>query len=136
MSCSSSEDENVELLKEAQDNQFLKDCMFSGKQEKLNSAIEKTVSLRKTTDDDDYNIFKVTAEFRDYVAKNLSLLLEKNLKRNLEYIASDEVTKKRRKHGGIKLFSNSDKCLKLEIETVEKVPSSKTRSVLQDPKQQ
>nr|XP_023016073.1 uncharacterized protein C12orf43-like [Leptinotarsa decemlineata] len=127
MSCSSSDDENLELLKEAQDRQFLNDRLFTGSKEKLNSEITNKVSepLRKSADDENYNFFKVTPEFRTHVAKHLSSLLDKHLKKNLEYTASDDITRKKRKKGGIKLLSDSEKYLKVESESLEVSPKPK-----------
>nr|CAI5823996.1 unnamed protein product [Callosobruchus analis] len=115
MSSDSSDDENIEFLKEAQDNQFINDSMF-GDNKKENKIIETEklpASLRKSKDEDEqFNIFKVTPQFQQYVAKHLDRILDSSLKYK-QFRIADETCRKRRKHtsGGVKLFSSSDSVL-------------------------
>ncbi|CAH0551365.1 unnamed protein product [Brassicogethes aeneus] len=118
MSDSSSEDENLELLREAADSQFICDDMFNDKSKNGDVAVKIDVnnlppSLRKSKDEDEqFNLFHVTPEFRNYVAKHLSKLLEENLKKKLISV-SDKCEKKKKRKGGVKLLRNSEVFIKI-----------------------
>ncbi|VEN49443.1 unnamed protein product [Callosobruchus maculatus] len=115
MSSDSSEDENIELLKEAQDNQFINDSMFGDhkKENKVSESEKLPASLRKSKDEDEqFNLFKVTPQFQQYVAKQLDRILDSSLKYKTFKVA-DETRKRKTKQcgGGVKLFSSSDSVL-------------------------
>ncbi|XP_057670271.1 protein CUSTOS-like [Diorhabda carinulata] len=113
---SDSSDEDLALIKEAQDPQFFKENLYSSIQEskeKLQPVVE-LASLRKTVDENEqFNFLKVTPEFQKYVAKQLSFILDKQLEKNINYAVEDKVDRKKKKTtSGVKLFYNSDKLLK------------------------
>ncbi|KAJ8939384.1 hypothetical protein NQ314_011129 [Rhamnusium bicolor] len=97
MSSDSSDEENLEFLKEAQDSQFINDSMFSETPEKSakissNQNKETLPSLRKTKDDDaQFNFLKVTPEFRNYVARQLSSILDEKLEKQLVNVEVEEI---------------------------------------------
>ncbi|XP_056647536.1 protein CUSTOS-like [Diorhabda sublineata] len=113
---SDSSDEDLALIREAQDPQFFKENLYSSIQEskeKLQPVVE-LASLRKTVDENEqFNFLKVTPEFQKYVAKQLSFILDKQLEKNINYAVEDKVDRKKKKTtSGVKLFYNSDKLLK------------------------
>nr|CAH7727003.1 unnamed protein product [Callosobruchus chinensis] len=117
MSSDSSDDENLEFLKEAQDNQFINDSMFGDnkKENKVTQSETLPASLRKSKDEDEqFNLFKVTPQFRQHVAKHLDRILDSSLKYK-ELKVADETYKKKTKQccGGVKLFSSSERVLDL-----------------------
>lgn len=75
---------------------------------------EKPISLRITKDENEqFNFLKVTPEFRNFVAKHLTKLLDNKLERELEYDAYNREIKRKRKNSGVRLFSHSKKLLKV-----------------------
>ncbi|KAL1502566.1 hypothetical protein ABEB36_007691 [Hypothenemus hampei] len=121
MTSDSSEDENLELLRESIDSKFLNESMF--KDRPSASVIDEleTVtkplppSLRKTQDaDEQFNLFRVTPEFQSYIAKNLAKVIEEDLQKCLiAKIKKPERPRKTHRKSGVKLFSNSEKFLKI-----------------------
>ncbi|XP_050302560.1 uncharacterized protein LOC126740530 [Anthonomus grandis grandis] len=136
MSSDSSEDENLDLLREAVDSQFFNESMFT---ENANNAVknsEKTIqknlppSLRKVQDDDEqFNLFRVTPEFQIYVAKHLSRALEEKLLTLLKPMKSIENSKVKKHKSGVKLFRDSKKFLKIEKYDASLVLNKQTISV-------
>ncbi|KAL3271256.1 hypothetical protein HHI36_021747 [Cryptolaemus montrouzieri] len=96
MSSDSSDDENLDLLREAADSQFINDSMFQKSEDKEPILSKETTklppSLRVQEDEDDqFKLFKVTPQFQNYVAKALSRKLEEYLKTRLkEYPSRNE----------------------------------------------
>uniref|UniRef100_A0A6P7F842 Protein CUSTOS n=1 Tax=Diabrotica virgifera virgifera TaxID=50390 RepID=A0A6P7F842_DIAVI len=122
MSSYSSDDENLELLKEAQDSQFLQENLYSEKKDFIKPETQNIpASLRQKEDENEqFNNFKITPECQEYIAKHLCLLLDKKLENEFKYATDDtEVKSKRKKIGGVKLFSKSEKPIK-----IEKLPSN------------
>lgn len=65
-------------------------------------------SLRKNKDDDEqFNILGVTPEFQNYIAKHLSIILDKKLERVTKSKFTNQKYLKSNTAGGIKLFSSS-----------------------------
>ncbi|CAG9770079.1 unnamed protein product [Ceutorhynchus assimilis] len=123
MSSASSDDENLDNLKEAVDPQFFNDSLYKKKGNLDHHLTEPTgtsktnarPSLRKQQDDDEqFNLFRVTPEFQNYVAKHLSKTLEEELQKVLKSVKDTCLKKKARKSGGIKLLSNSEKFLRID----------------------
>ncbi|KAH1011689.1 hypothetical protein HUJ04_001007 [Dendroctonus ponderosae] len=126
MSSDSSDDENLDLLREAVDHEFLNDSMFTEKpfnsQEKAENN-PKPPSLRKTQDEDEqFNLFRVTPEFQQHVAKHLSQIIEDKLQKLTKIVENkDSVPTQKKRKAGVKLFSNSDKVLKvIKVNNLEK----------------
>lgn len=115
MSSDSSDNEDLELLREAQDTQFLKENLYSQDKDRTSEEVqEKPISLRITKDENEqFNFLKVTPEFRNFVAKHLTKLLDNKLERELEYDAYNREIKRKRKNSGVRLFSHSKKLLKV-----------------------
>ncbi|XP_072388200.1 uncharacterized protein [Diabrotica undecimpunctata] len=116
MSSYSSDDENLVLLKEAQDSQFLQENLYNCKKPE---NVNVSASL-KQRENDQFNNFKVTPEFQEYIARRLCWLLDKKLENEFKYATDGtEVKSKRKKIGGIKLFSKSEKLI-----TIGKTPNN------------
>ncbi|KAJ8981953.1 hypothetical protein NQ317_002126 [Molorchus minor] len=114
MSSDSSDEENLDLLKEAQDLQFINDSMFSEKHEKSNrnSVVEakkdKLPSLRVLNDEgDQFNFLKVTPEFQNTLPRNYQKFLDADLNQRLTDKKIVKRDGKETAKGGIKLFANS-----------------------------
>ncbi|RZC39763.1 C12orf43 -like [Asbolus verrucosus] len=120
----SSDDENLDKLREAADSQFINDAMFDKSLicEKK-SQTEKLQSLRRSKDDDEqFNSFRVSPEFRGYVAKHLSTMLDEVLKHKLDHSMKHENhPKTKRRKGGVKLLRTSPHYLKLKSNNSELV---------------
>ncbi|CAH1959373.1 unnamed protein product [Acanthoscelides obtectus] len=117
MSSDSSDDDNIELLKEAQDSQFINDSMFNKgiKGKKVAEKIELPGSLRKCKDEDEqFNLLKVTPQFQQYVSKQLDTILDSSLKYKKLKVSTATVDCKRSTKeysGGVKLFHTSETVL-------------------------
>ncbi|KAJ3652745.1 hypothetical protein Zmor_018683 [Zophobas morio] len=123
MSSDSSDDEDLMKLREATDSQFINDSMFNQKPGKVNvkEQIERPQSLRYSKDEDEqFNLFRVSPEFRNYVAKHLSSLLDKVLEKQLTSDSSvcDGSIKPKRRKSGVKLFRNSPHYIKVKTKDV------------------
>lgn len=83
-------------------------------------------SLRKSINEDEqFNLFRVTPEFRNYVAKHLSAFLEKDLQKVLHQVQTEQVSHKKKHNCGIKLFKTSTvKIKKFEADDIDqsKIP--------------
>ncbi|XP_066584289.1 uncharacterized protein [Prorops nasuta] len=118
---SSSEDETIRMaLAEATDPLFLKEALFSQKDFNIlkdTITVETPKSLRKNLDTfNDFHNFGVSENFKQFVAKKLNEMLEKNIRlKNQQLIENDNnyasVAEK-----GIKLLSNSYKFLDVKVE--------------------
>ncbi|ENN81434.1 hypothetical protein YQE_02127, partial [Dendroctonus ponderosae] len=132
MSSDSSDDENLDLLREAVDHEFLNDSILRLMGETLNVPVNsqekaennpKPPSLRKTQDEDEqFNLFRVTPEFQQHVAKHLSQIIEDKLQKLTKIVENkDSVPTQKKRKAGVKLFSNSDKVLKvIKVNNLEK----------------
>ncbi|KAJ8909651.1 hypothetical protein NQ315_002916 [Exocentrus adspersus] len=120
MTSDSSDEENLDLLKEAQDPQFINDSMFTDSPAKRTESANKKPlpSLRRTTDkDEQFNYFiKVTPEFRNYVSKQLSKILDRKLEKKFADLETPEAPRKKRKKTGIKLLSESEQYLEIDVD--------------------
>ncbi|XP_076257077.1 uncharacterized protein LOC143194285 [Rhynchophorus ferrugineus] len=134
MSSDSSDEENLDLLIEAADFQFINDSMFNDKRTKpvisTKSVYEQEVlpSLRRSQDEyEQFNIFHVTPEFQSYVAKQLSAILEKRLEQELTTVDDIEPERKKTK-SYVKLFSDSKHFLKIKDKYKVPVNPKKTNT--------
>lgn len=144
MHSDSSDDENLELLKEAQDNDFLSDSLFKNPKGMFTKnlfmlyhnffftahleLVEKTsekqanASLRKCKDENEqFNTLGVTPEFQKYIGKQLSAILDEKLEKIIKSKVSNEkpVNGNNQTAGGIKLFSDSEYFLELNENQVD-----------------
>ncbi|CAL1681273.1 unnamed protein product [Lasius platythorax] len=114
---SSSEDEiSPSILKEAIDQQFLNDNLYTGKAEfvpesKLETNKSKENSFRMSSKQDQFTNFCVTDSFQNFIANKLDEILERTIK-----LKSSKTTecfikqkRKRNKNSGVKLLSTSKK---------------------------
>ncbi|XP_060534201.1 uncharacterized protein LOC132706728 [Cylas formicarius] len=119
MSSDTSDEENLELLREATDPQFINDCMFKDKSSDSSvitvNIREQLPSLRKNKDEDEqYNFFRVTPEFRGFVAKRLARSLDDYLESLLVDTSEVVFPRKQSKNSGIRLFTSSESFLKIK----------------------
>ncbi|XP_018573099.1 uncharacterized protein C12orf43 homolog [Anoplophora glabripennis] len=118
MTSDSSDEENLDLLKEAQDSNFINDSMFSDSPAKstAHNQTKPLPSLRKTKNEEGHFSLKVTPEFRDYVARQLTSILDRKLDKKFADLPDPEVPRKKRKKVGVKLLSESKHFLELSEE--------------------
>ncbi|KAH0812822.1 hypothetical protein GEV33_009968 [Tenebrio molitor] len=122
MSSDSSDNEDLSKFREAADSQFIRDSMFDKSKSKISEdcKIEKPQSLRRNKDDEEqFNVVRVSPEFRDHVAKHLSNMLEELLQKKLSHKTTnyDSYIKPKRRKSGIKLFRDSSHYVK-KLKTV------------------
>lgn len=88
-------------------------------------------SLRKVQDEDEqFNLFRVTPEFQNHVAKHLSKALEQKLQKLLTSATHiDNIPRKKRRKSCVKLFKSSKKFLKIDKNNIEDTSSDKTNLV-------
>jgi hypothetical protein len=150
MSSDSSDDEDLSKFREAADSQFIRDSMFDKSKcaykvrlseffcncvfilAKISEErkIEKPQSLRRNKDDEEqFNVVRVSPEFRDHVAKHLSNMLEELLQKKLSHKTTnyDSYIKPKRRKSGIKLFRDSSHYVKLKSKA-ETVPVKKNNT--------
>ncbi|XP_077255149.1 uncharacterized protein LOC143893529 isoform X2 [Temnothorax americanus] len=131
---SSSEDEtSTNILREAIDQQFLNNDMYSVKKVQVTPSVqtnklgENSLSLKQ---EDRFTNFGVTATFQSFIAKKLDEILERTIelesRETINYCA--EQKRRRSKRSGIKLLSTSKKLL-----TITKVTEDCTER--RDPKE-
>ncbi|XP_012288715.1 uncharacterized protein LOC105704236 [Orussus abietinus] len=121
---SSSEDENeVEALKEATDNQFLNETLFQKSHKDDEEHISKSTvqaprkaSGRFIEETEQFNDFGATKTFKEFVAKKLTEFLERD---TLEVTVKDnrlpkEIKKETDEPYGIKLLSSSSNILSVD----------------------
>ncbi|XP_011644984.1 uncharacterized protein LOC105432071 isoform X2 [Pogonomyrmex barbatus] len=143
---SSSEDEtSTNSLKEAIDQEFLSNDLYSVKKNKIipqsevktNKFDEK--SLRSSKQEDQFTNFGFTATFQSFVAKKLDEILE----RNIEFESSETIgccgnqKQKKNKNSGIKLLSTSKKFLRSAEVTKKYIKHKKpkeSKQILEDEK--
>lgn len=94
---------------------FSSNCFYSAENNaNLRTVKQELPSLRKTIVKDDFNLFKITPEFRNHVAKHLSHLLDEKVN---NFISTDCNSVKKQEtqetKGGIKLFNSSNEFIKL-----------------------
>ncbi|XP_030747597.1 uncharacterized protein LOC115876061 [Sitophilus oryzae] len=114
MSSDNSDDENIDLLREATDFEFINDSMFANKSGesviKVNklSETQQFPSLRLSKDENEqFNLFHVTPEFQNYVARQLTKILDKYLEDKIQNIEYSEIPKRKKYRSGVRLFSDS-----------------------------
>ncbi|KYM98371.1 hypothetical protein ALC62_10894 [Cyphomyrmex costatus] len=144
---SSSEDENfTNNLKEAIDQQFLNNNLYSvekvkavSQSEPKTSKLDKSYSLRlNSKQEDNFTNFGVTATFQSFIAKKLDEILERSIKMESDKIANycDKQKQRKDKNFGIKLLSTSNKLLtvaKVEEECMEyKKKFKRNRQIRED----
>lgn len=133
MSSDSSDEENLDLLKEAQDAQFINDSMFSDSPTKSTGAYPKKPlpSLRKTRNEQAHFDLKVTPEFRNYVAKQLTNILDRKLSKKFTDLQfqETEVPRNRQEKGGVKLLSDSKYFLEVSDEIVTQKKASVAHNI-------
>lgn len=126
-----SSEENLELLREAADGQFINDSMFAsggtGDTDKEYNGItkqEKPLSLRpQMNKEQQHNELRVTPEFQAFVAKHLVRIIDRQLEEFQGDLSSSLVQNgdaKGQPDGGIQLFASSSSYL-----SVDTVPSYK-----------
>ncbi|CAG9857651.1 unnamed protein product [Phyllotreta striolata] len=124
MSSDSSEDENAHLLKEATDSEFLQENLYN-KDKPIEKPKTKLVSLRKDIEAEDEGSLKFSSGFRSHAEKHLSKLLEEQLDKRLVRVQSDKPIEAVQKKGGVRLFSNSKRSLKIEDDSEIKNKAAK-----------
>ncbi|EFA03353.1 hypothetical protein TcasGA2_TC013338 [Tribolium castaneum] len=132
MSSDSSEDEDLDKLREAADSQLLNNALYNKTEPKLEEPPNtKPQSLRRSKDEDEqFNLFRVSPEFQNYVAKHLSQILDKLLKERLETKNYENYVKPKRRKSGIKLLRDSVHCI--SVKTRDVAPQVKKRQVEED----
>ncbi|KAB0790958.1 hypothetical protein PPYR_02758 [Photinus pyralis] len=112
MDSSGSDEESERMIRAALDPEFMTDLIFSNGQEgPIDKATEP--SLRRRWDDaDQFDTLGVTPQFQAHVAKKLSQMLDKELEKRLTTKTGGPIWPSSKK-GGVKLFKNSPKRLKL-----------------------
>ncbi|XP_071571555.1 uncharacterized protein [Temnothorax nylanderi] len=132
---SSSEDEaSTNILREAIDQQFLNNDMYSMKKVQVTPSGVQTNKLGENSlsskQEDRFTNFGVTATFQSFIAKKLDEILERTIeletRETINYCA--EQKRRRSKSSGIKLLSTSKKLL-----TITKVTDDCTER--RDPKE-
>ncbi|XP_011311849.1 uncharacterized protein [Fopius arisanus] len=108
---SSSDDEMTRALKEATDSQFLTESLFDKKTK------EKEVTSVEDNYVEKYDEFGVSEGFKDYMAKKLIELLDRNIQMEDEITGSKSSRKRKKiKHekseSGVKLLRSSKNILK------------------------
>ncbi|KYQ53768.1 hypothetical protein ALC60_07251 [Trachymyrmex zeteki] len=136
---SSSEDEKfANILKEAIDQQFLNNNLYSLEKTKAipeseakTNKLDKNYSLKiSSKQGDEFTNFGVTATFQSFIAKKLDEILERTIEMESSEIPNycDEQKRRKDKSSGIKLLSTSKKLLtiaKIEEECTEHKKKSK-----------
>ncbi|KAF2899385.1 hypothetical protein ILUMI_06790 [Ignelater luminosus] len=126
-SSDTSDDESSHLLREAVDTEFINDGMFKSTNTKKNGKItedkisknidgdiKNLPSLRPNKNEDDqFNTLDVTPHFQNYVAKQLTKILDEQLNKTLEHNVEENTNGKRKRKGGIRLLSDSKKLIKV-----------------------
>ncbi|XP_065173286.1 protein CUSTOS-like [Atheta coriaria] len=109
-----SSEDDLSKLKESVDQHFLKADLYDKNSTTCNettktSSSQPPASLRRNVDAEDeaLNLFHVTPEFQNYVAKHLADKLEKDLKHLEVAVPTIQETKPKRKAKGIKLLHSS-----------------------------
>ncbi|XP_011706149.1 PREDICTED: uncharacterized protein LOC105461348 isoform X2 [Wasmannia auropunctata] len=140
---SSSEDEDISILKEAIDQEFFTDNLYSTRKAKVISQsantnkLDENYSLRTSSKEDKFTNFGVTATFQSFIAKKLDEILD----RTIELESSETINccgkQRQRKHNnfGIKLLNTSKKLLTVKVgeEYTEKEKRSKrNRQIAED----
>ncbi|XP_044267899.1 protein CUSTOS-like [Tribolium madens] len=120
MSSNSSEDEDLDKLREAADDQFLNNALYNKTKSKSEEPQNtKQESLRRSKDEDDqFNLFRVSPEFQNYVAKHLSQILDKMLKDRFETKNYENFIKPKRRKSRIKLLRDSPHYISVKIRKV------------------
>lgn len=84
--------------------------------------IKKLTSLRRSKDEDEqFNLFRVSPEFRNYVAKYLSSLMDKILKERLETNNYDNYIKPKRRKSRIRLLRDSPHFISLKTKEITQI---------------
>ncbi|XP_071057161.1 protein CUSTOS-like [Onthophagus taurus] len=122
MSSDSSDDEpNLNLLREACDENFLNDSLYKSEEKRVKTdEIKKIPSLRPGKVEE-VGLFDVTPEFQGYVAKSLGKILDKHLNELLidKLIEGERKTKKKKRlKRGVKLFYDSEDYIDLNHDDV------------------
>ncbi|PSN41194.1 hypothetical protein C0J52_04189 [Blattella germanica] len=129
---SSSEEDNLDLLREAADTHFLKDSLFKSnssetKEEQEENITVKRPSLRQQLNKEEHcNPFKVTPEFQSFIAKQLGKIIDRQLIKFSEH-SSTTKTEDESINGtsGVRLLGNSSTYLSAEAPQVNEIRKRK-----------